>query len=70
MRIDVSKEKMNKINEMFKCVMLRYYVPEMFEYVAAKGFANLGVSLLLQENLEKRIQGVKMLGEVLEQRNM
>jgi hypothetical protein len=55
MRIDVSKEKMNKINEMFKCVMLRQYAPEMFEYAAARSFANLGVSLLLQENLEKRI---------------
>jgi hypothetical protein len=50
--------------------MLRYYTSELAELHFVLNYSELGIALMQQENLEKRIKGIKMVNDQVKQFNM
>ena len=51
-------------------MLLRYYVPELADMQFVLNYSELGIAVLKQENLEKRLQGIKMINEQVKNYNM
>jgi hypothetical protein len=49
---------------------MRYYTPELADLQFVLNYTELGISVLLQENLEKRLKGIKLINDQIKNYNM